>query len=129
MERNIIYKLADGRMWDTQKAVFITEAPDDANIMELKSASGESDNNYLAKTLAFYDFQLGELACYSAKGIKEELARLDAEYLTPRTLAGLSANDPEALGRYQLHENQAKPLREKLAALTADGAEQNAIRA
>jgi hypothetical protein len=50
-----------------------------------------------------------------AAGIKAELAALDAEYLTPRTLAGLAAGDEVALARVAAHEEKAVPLRAALA--------------
>ena len=121
-----IYRLADGRLWDVRKAAWIDpvmttdehgQETSRGEVTDLVSADGKSDVDYLAKTLAFYDLPLGELAMYSEKGIKEELARLDAEYLTPRTLAGLSQNDQEALERYAEHEKKAAPLRERLREL------------
>ena len=116
---NVIYRLEDGRLWDTEKGAWTLEKGigDPREIVPLISASGQSDEAYLAKTLAFYGFPLGELAAFSEKGIKQELARLDAEYLTPRTLAGLSVNDQEALERYAKHEEKAAPLRARLREL------------
>ena len=123
---DIIYKLADGRLWDVDKAQWIDPAmtadeqgqeTPQGDVIKLVSAEGKSDPEYLAKTLAFYDYPLGELAMHSAKGIKEELKRLDEEYLTPRTLAGLSTGDKEALARWQEHEEKAAPLRERLKEL------------
>lgn len=145
--RDIYYRLADGRIWDVQKAEWLDqeeaamltaaqnintasenqdtdtfpENPDQGaepgGIIDLVSAEGNSDVEYLAKTLAFYDYPLGDLVMYSVKGIKEELARLDAEYLTPRTLAGLSTGDAEAMTRWQEHEEKAIPLRTRLKEL------------
>lgn len=118
---NIIYRLADGRMWDVAKVCFIdaeeAAACVGAKVIDLVSAEGVSDETYLAKTLAFYGYPMGELALLSRKGIHEELARLDAEYLTPRTLAGLGTGDAEALARWNEHEERAIPLRERLAEL------------
>lgn len=125
----IIYKLADGRLWDVDSAAWIASAMTideqgqeipQGNIIELVSSDGKSDTEYLAKTLAFYDYPLGELVMYSVKGIKEELKRLDDEYLTPRTLAGLSTGDAEAMTRWQEHEAKARPLRERLAELESE---------
>ena len=136
-DQNIIYRLADGRMWDVAKACWLnnnnvellsegmTELPDNGEleiepevpVIELASASGEADPAYLAKTLAFYGYPLGELAVYSVKGIKEELARLDAEYLSPRVLAGLATGDAFAGERWLEHEQKAAPLRATLAEL------------
>lgn len=134
---DIFYRLADGRIWDVQKAgwldseeaeiltaaqnISITpDSPEHGGIIDLISAEGESDVEYLAITLAFYNYSLGELLMYSTKGIKEELKRLDEEYLTPRTLAGLSTGDAEALARWNEHEVKAQPLRQRLAELESE---------
>lgn len=143
---NIYYRLADGQIWDVQKAAWVDpeeaeiltaaqnistasetesdvafENPDQIGdqwgIIDLVSAEGKSDIAYLAQTLAFYDYPLGELVMYSSKGIKEELARLDAEYLTPRTLAGLATGDSYAMTKWQEHEQKAIPLRQRLEEL------------
>ena len=142
MDKNIIYRLADGRLWDVKNACWLTDEagklnPDHVEVLsddlqdaldrgeletgpeipviDLVSASGESDPAYLARTLAFYNYPLGELAALSAKGIREELARLDAEYLTPRVLAGLATGDAYAGERWLEHERKAAPLRARLA--------------
>jgi hypothetical protein len=49
--------------------------------------------------------------------IKNKLYNLDVEYLTPRTLAGLSIGDSYAQNRLASHEAEAAPLRAQLAAL------------
>lgn len=146
---DIYYRLADGRIWDVQKAAWldpeeadilmaahnlsiaskteteiVPENPDQEaeqwGIIDLISAEGKSDVEYLAKTLAFYDYPLGELVMYSAKGIKEELQRLDEEYLTPRTLAGLATGDSYAMAQWQEHETKAVPLRQRLEDLESE---------
>ena len=126
---NIIYKLADGRMWDVAKARFLSdyeksqfearaaESFADYDLMELVSASGESDEAYLLRTLEFYHFPTGALTLNTPSALRYGLAQLDAEYLTPRTLGGLAEKDPEALERWQEHERLAQPLREKLRAM------------
>lgn len=150
MENQIFYRLADGQIWDVQHAAWllpneaeeleaaqitsaaiesqdtdaILENPeqgaDQGGIIDLVSAEGNSDVEYLAKTLAFYDYPLGELVMYSAKGIKEELQRLDNEYLTPRTLAGLATGDQYAIAQWQEHETKAAPLRQRLEELESE---------
>ena len=128
--QELIYRLADGRLWDVRAAHFMdTASPtvisdlgqnpevSEDNVVDLISAEGRSDEAYLAKTLEHGGYPLGELAALSPKTIKSELARLDAEWLTPRTLAGLSSGDAEALARWQEHERLAAPLRAKLAEL------------
>lgn len=56
-----IYKLADGRLWDTAKADWTDDKPG-GDVICLVSAEGVSDEAYLARTLAFYHYPLGELA-------------------------------------------------------------------
>lgn len=149
---DIFYKIADGRIWDVQKAEWLNQdeaasleavqnvaianndmvmiypdlnedienpviIDDQVGIINLVSADEQSDVAYLAKTLAFYNFPLGELAIYSIKGIKEELDRLDEDYLTPRILAGLSTGDVYAMAQWQEHEVKAAPLRQRLKEL------------
>ena len=126
---DVIYRLADGRLWDVKNARWIEpimtaneiggETPQ-GDVIDLVSADGQSDEEYLAKTLAFYDYPLGELAAISPKGIKEELARLDAVYLTPRVLAGLATGDEYAAGRWREHEEKADPLRKRLEELESN---------
>lgn len=115
---NIIYKLADGRLWDVQGAAWLPEAGRAAysgeEVITLVSAEGRSDESYLAETLAFYGYPLGELIMLSPQGIRDRLNQLDAEYLTPRVLAGLATGDEYARQRWQEHEAQAAPLRERL---------------
>lgn len=147
VKMGMIYRLADGRMWDVEKAAWLdpeevatltagqninavsdnaeADAPlitpdpimEQNSIIQLSSSDGKSDVAYLVKTLAFYNYPLGDLIIYSPKEIREELARLDAEYLTPRTLAGLTIGDEIAIARYAEHEDRAAPLRERLKEL------------
>ena len=120
---NTIYRLSDGRLWDCQQAKWIDE-PQAASldetgyeITDLANADGAANVQSLVASLKVYGYPLGELALLSVSGIKELLAKLDEEYLTPRTLAGLSVNDSEALSRWNEHEKLAQPLREKLKEL------------
>ena len=128
--QDLIYRLADGRLWDVRAARFMdTASPtvisdlgqnpkiSEDNVVDLISAEGRSDLSYLIQTLEHGGYPLGELASFSPRTIKGELARLDAEWLTPRTLAGLSTGDSEAVSRWQEHERLAAPLRAKLAEL------------
>lgn len=46
-----------------------------------------------------------------------QLSELDATYLTPRTLAGLTIGDEYAHEQYSKHESLAAPLRSKLVEL------------
>lgn len=46
-----------------------------------------------------------------------QLAALDHEYLTPRTLAGLATGDEYAQEQYRLHDEQAEVWRERLSAI------------
>lgn len=121
------YALQDGRVWDIENVQFVKtrisdneDAIQDVRTTHLIASDGSSDIKYLAKTLAFYDYPLGELVIFSEKGIKEELDRLDSEYLTPRVLAGLATGDEFAMSQWIEHEQKAKPLRERLAELEAE---------
>jgi hypothetical protein len=53
--------------------------------------------------------------------IPEQLRELDEKYLTPRVLAGIASGDEYALGQWNKHEEEAAPLRAKLAAAAAAG--------
>ena len=61
---NIIYKLSDGRFWNTEKGEWISEKEigDPREIVPLISGEGLSDEAYLSRTLAFYAYSPGELA-------------------------------------------------------------------
>lgn len=117
----IHYRLADGRVWSVEDACFIDPdaIPEGSEILFLKNADGVSDAAYLARTLAFYGEETGELTTLSADAIRAKLENLDAKYLTPRTMAGIGVSDPEALQRWRLHEEECQPLREALARLEA----------
>lgn len=122
MEEPRIYKIEGPKFWDTREACFISEQEafdSGLDIISLHGVDGGGEK-VLINILTFYDYPLGEFVLYSVKGIKEELARLDAEYLTPRTLAGLSTGDEEALARWNEHEEKAVPLRARLAELEGE---------
>lgn len=119
---DIYYLIGNGessRIWSVAEAEYVTrdELPEGAELTRLETAEGVSDESYLADTLEFYGWPPGILALKNVQGIKRRLAELDAEYLTSRTLAGIGANDPQALARWNEHEEKAIPLREKLAQL------------
>lgn len=123
MER-YIYKLDDGRVWDTQAAAYIEEPVEagefcDQNVVfqTLWANGAPAGEDYLIVTLRHYGFPLGELAGKCPEAIREKLAGLDAKYLTPRVLAGLSADDAYAREQWEAHEAEAGPWREKLAML------------
>lgn len=129
--RDIIYRLADGRLWQASRAAFISEVAaaspgdddggQDFHVIDLKSAEGRSDEFYLAETLHACGWPLGELLEYSASAIKEELASLDRIYLTPRVLACLAqGGDPIAQAQWLAHEVKAGPLRQKLRELEGE---------
>lgn len=124
MDKNIIYRLSDGRLWSVARACWLEgeqDAVDEgARLVTLVNADGESDEAYLARSLEFYGFPLGELAGMRPEGIRAELQKLDGEYLTARTLAGLATGDAEALARWQSHEEKAAPLRELLRQCEAE---------
>lgn len=117
---DIVYQLADGRYWDTQSAAYIDTLPDGAAVIPLYANGYPAGEAYLLRTLRFYGFPLGGLANQCPEAIKEQLAALDAQYLTPRVLAGLATGDDYAAAQWATHETKAAPLREKLAELEAE---------
>lgn len=50
------------------------------------------------------------------------LAAIDEKYLTSRVLAGLATGDEYSLEQYRLHEEEAEPWRDRLAAIPAASA-------
>lgn len=58
-----------------------------------------------------------EIAVEAKAYVLGNLAALDSEYLTPRTLAGLVTGDEYALEAYRIHEEKAEPWRDRLAAI------------
>lgn len=116
MERKI-YQIGDGRLWDTEAAAFIETAPEGIELVELVSADGPADEACLARALNFYGYPLGELADSIPEALLAQLAELDAEWLSPRTLGALATGDAAALARWQEHEALAAPIRAKLAVL------------
>lgn len=80
---NIIYKIDGPMYWNTREACFISEEEALSSSLEvvyLKSSSGESDKEYLYKTLKFYDYPLGELATLSDN--IDEIIESNKDYLT-----------------------------------------------
>lgn len=141
---NIVYRLENGRLWSVRKGGWLlgdaalameggeaaaspepAEAGEAPRIIELISSSGEADEGYLVRTLDFYHFPLGVLSLCSAQGVKEALADLDAEYLTPRVLGGLATGDEYALARWREHEERAQAYRQRLAELTGQDSQDN----
>lgn len=112
-KEELVYKV-QGKYWDVELAEYVSVPASGKEVVELFANGLPADEAYLAQTLAFYGYPLGELVMLSPQGIKEKLAALDAEYLTPRVLAGLATGDAYALERWQEHEAQAAPLREGL---------------
>lgn len=113
----IVYQLADGRYWDTQNAAYVDVPQEGRSIVPLYANGHPAGEAYLLRTLRFYGFPLGGLANQCPEAIKEQLAALDAQYLTPRVLAGLATGDDYAAAQWATHETKAAPLREKLAEL------------
>ena len=57
------------------------------------------------------------IAVEARQYVMGELAALDAEYYTPRTLAGLAIGDEYAVEAHRIHEEKAELWRERLAAI------------
>jgi hypothetical protein len=66
MDRNIIYQLVDGRCWDVGKAAYTDKNIEDlykeAMIVPLYSNGRPAGEDYLIRTLLFYQFPLGDLS-------------------------------------------------------------------
>ncbi len=128
--QNINYRLANGDIWNTEKARYL-EDPEKENLedfggrlIDLINSNGQSDEAYLIRTLECYNLPLGCLVTKSAAAIRRELARLDEVYLTPRVLAGLAhGSDPVAQAYWYAHERKAEPLRLLLTELTGESPE------
>ena len=114
---DIVYQLADGRYWDTQNAAYVDVPQEGRSIVPLYANGHPAGEDYLLRTLRFYNFPLGVLANQCPEAIKEQLVVLDAQYLTPRVLAGLATGDEYAATQWAAHEAEAAPLRERLAEL------------
>lgn len=115
---NIVYQLADDRLWSVPHAAYVDKAPEGAQVIQLVSAEGDGSEGYLLRTLKYYGYPLGELVEKDPDSIKAALKKLDEQYLTPRMLANLARSDEYALKLWQAHEEAAAPLRESLAKLT-----------
>ena len=116
-QERIIYKLLDGRMWDTSAAKWIDVVPNDGGLVTLMSADGTSNEEYLLDTLKFYHYPLGEFTSIDPDTIRTQLLELDTKYLTPRVLGGLATDDAYAQKQWALHEAEAEPLRQQLKEL------------
>ena len=114
---DIVYQLADGRYWDVQSAKYVYVPQEGRSVVPLYANGHPAGEDYLIATLRFYGFPLGILASQCPEAIKEQLAALDAQYLTPRVLAGLATGDEYAAEQWAAHEAEAAPLRENLAEL------------
>lgn len=56
---DIIYQIADGRLWSVGDARFIDALPEGATATVLSRASGSADADYLRRTLEFYGYPVG----------------------------------------------------------------------
>lgn len=117
MTTNKIYRLSDGSLWDIGQGRYVEDVPSGFEVLDLARADGPADEEYLIRTLEFYNYPLSELATKSPKAIREQLASLDAQYLTPRVLAAMTTGDEYALEQWRIHEEKAAPLRTRLAEL------------
>lgn len=69
------WKIADGRIWSATEAAFVAEAPAGEAVTPLARLGVPADIDYLRETIAFYGFDLGELA-----GKIERIARAQERY-------------------------------------------------
>ena len=115
--KSTIYQLDNGLLWSVESATFISNAPQDTEIIPLYADGRPAGEASLIRTLRFYGYPLGELAEKCPEAIREQLNALDEKYLTPRILAGLATGDTYAAEHWAAHEREAAPLRQKLAEL------------
>lgn len=117
IETASFYELNDGRFWSIAEACFVDTVPEGSEVILLYADGKPAGEEYLVKTLVFYNFPLGELENIDEQSILDKLNKLDAKYLTPRILAGLALGDTHAETQWEKHEEEAIPLREKLTQL------------
>lgn len=59
MENNIVYQIADGRLYDVEQKCFVTEADPDKELVVLYQSGKPAREDYLKSTLEFYGWPVG----------------------------------------------------------------------
>ena len=77
MNNSIVYKIDGNRYWDVLSAEFVTEVPSDSKVIELHEGNKVATSDYLAKTLRFYGYPLGELMTDEEKLIEAKTERAE----------------------------------------------------
>ena len=79
LAEDLIYKV-EGKYWDVALADYVSEPTPGKEVVELVQAGHPADEEYLGRTLAFYNFPLGKFApAQTQKTLEGRLAELEAE--------------------------------------------------
>lgn len=79
MVNYIVYKIAGNKLWDTQKAKFITSVDNNYKIVSLYNKGELADETYLINVLKNYNFSLGNLLSIEELK-KEKLKEINHKY-------------------------------------------------
>lgn len=77
MPNNIVYQISNNRLWDVEYASFISDSPQGKEIIQLYNNGVEAGVDYLARTLRFYGYPLGELMTDEEKLIEAKTERAE----------------------------------------------------
>lgn len=133
----MLYIINDGRMWDTDAARFVQDAPDGAELQPLYDGGKPGDAAYLRRTLEHYGLPVGPelmtLDEFRAEKLSEinaacdaALASLTAEYPSSELLT-FDKQEAEARALIAAPDTSA-PLLTSLAAARGLGATELALR-
>lgn len=125
METDIVYKLADGRLWDVESACFVSEADPAKNLITLYANGKPAGEDYLKRTLVFYKFVVGPELKTLEEVKADKLAEINSlcesrlAQITPtypdKELLTFDQQKSEAIA-YQADPSAECPLLEALAA-------------
>lgn len=105
----MLYKLADGRLWDVEAAAFVAMAQDGVEIVSLYANGKPAGVDYLRRTLEFYGYSVGPelLTLEELKAAK--LAQINEGCQS--ALAALTPTYPEKeLFTFERQEREARAL-------------------
>lgn len=104
-----IYKIADGRFWDTDQARFIVSVPEMSDVIPLYADGKPADAGYLRRTLEFYNYPVGPDLLTLDELKAEKLAQINAGCQS--ALAALTPTYPEKeLLTFERQEREARAL-------------------
>ena len=77
----MFYKIYDGRLWDVDTARFVEQAPDGAEIIPLYADGNPAGEDYLRRTLEFYNYPVGFelLTAQEAEKVRFERQRAERD--------------------------------------------------